>query len=47
VFAHDEMECNVGDEVTIVESKPISKNKKFVVQEITKRNEKAEGLAEV
>lgn len=46
VFAHDELECNVGDEVTIVESKPISKNKNFVVQEITKRNEKAEGLAE-
>jgi small subunit ribosomal protein S17 len=47
VFAHDELECNVGDEVLIVESKPISKNKKFVVQEIIKRNEKAEGLAEV
>jgi small subunit ribosomal protein S17 len=46
VFAHDELECNVGDEVMIVESKPISKNKKFVVQEIIKRNEKAEGLAE-
>ena len=47
VFAHDELECNVGDEVLIVETKPISKNKKFAVQEITKRNEKAEGLAEV
>ena len=47
VFAHDELECNVGDEVLIVESKPISKNKKFVVQEIIKRNEMAEGLAEV
>jgi small subunit ribosomal protein S17 len=46
VFAHDEMDCNVGDEVTIVESKPISKKKHFVVQEITKRNETAEGLAE-
>jgi small subunit ribosomal protein S17 len=47
VFAHDVLDCNVGDEVIIVESKPISKNKKFAVQEITKRNEKAEGLAEV
>ena len=47
LFAHDELDCNVGDEVIIVESKPISKNKRFVVQEISKRNEKAEGLAEV
>ena len=47
LFAHDELDCNVGDEVIIVESKPMSKNKRFVVQEISKRNEKAEGLAEV
>jgi small subunit ribosomal protein S17 len=47
LFAHDELDCNVGDEVIIVESKPLSKNKRFVVQEITKRNEKAEGIAEV
>jgi len=47
LFAHDELDCNVGDEVIIVESKPISKNKRFVVQEISKRNEKAEGMAEV
>ena len=47
LFAHDELDCNVGDQVIIVESKPISKNKRYVVQEISKRNEKAEGLAEV
>ncbi|MEN8241112.1 MAG: 30S ribosomal protein S17 [Chloroflexota bacterium] len=47
LFAHDELDCNVGDEVIIVESKPMSKNKRFVVQEISKRNEKAEGMAEV
>lgn len=46
VFAHDEMDCSVGDEVMIVESKPISKKKHFVVQEILKRNAKTEDLAE-
>jgi len=37
VKAHDELECKVGDEVIIVESRPISKTKRWVVQEITKR----------
>ena len=38
VKAHDEMECSIGDEVMIVESRPISKTKRWVVQEITKKN---------
>jgi small subunit ribosomal protein S17 len=46
VKAHDELNCVVGDEVRIVESKPISKTKRWAVEEITKRNEQAEGLTE-
>jgi ribosomal protein S17 len=33
-MAHDEIGCHVGDKVTIVESRPISKNKRWVVEEI-------------
>jgi small subunit ribosomal protein S17 len=36
VMAHDEKGCNIGDEVRLVESRPISKNKRWVVEEITK-----------
>lgn len=36
--AHDENnECNVGDRVQIIESKPISRHKRFVVTEILDR----------
>lgn len=36
--AHDENnECNVGDRVQIIESKPISRQKRFVVTEILDR----------
>ncbi len=38
VMAHDELGCLEGDEVRIVESKPISRNKRWVVEEILKRN---------
>lgn len=31
---HDELNCNVGDRVRIVESKPISRTKRWVVEEI-------------
>jgi small subunit ribosomal protein S17 len=37
VMAHDEKGCNVGDEVRLVESRPISKNKRWVVEEIIKQ----------
>ncbi len=37
-FAHDELGCRIGDEVQIVESRPISRNKRWVVEEITKRS---------
>ena len=45
VKAHDELECQIGDEVVIVESKPMSKTKRWVVQEIIKRNVHAAALA--
>ena len=35
--AHDELGCQVGDQVVIVESKPMSREKRFVVESITKR----------
>ncbi|MBC8335512.1 MAG: 30S ribosomal protein S17 [Anaerolineales bacterium] len=37
VKAHDELDCNIGDEVRIVESRPISKDKRWVVEAIIKR----------
>ena len=37
VMAHDELGCEVGDEVKIVESRPISKRKHWVVEEILHR----------
>jgi small subunit ribosomal protein S17 len=33
-MAHDELDCQVGDQVIIVESKPLSKNKRWVVENI-------------
>lgn len=33
-MVHDEKDCQVGDLVRIVESKPISRHKHFVVEEI-------------
>lgn len=41
VYAHDELGCNVGDEVRIVESQPISRNKRWVVEAILNRDEAA------
>ena len=37
VKAHDELECEIGDQVMIVESKPISKTKRWVVEEIVRK----------
>ncbi len=34
VMAHDELGCQVGDKVQIVESRPISKNVCWVVEQI-------------
>ncbi len=42
VSAHDELECQIGDTVRIVESKPISKTKHWRVEAIIKRNERSQ-----
>lgn len=39
LVVHDELGCNVGDEVQIVESKPISKTKRFVVEKILSKQD--------
>jgi small subunit ribosomal protein S17 len=38
VMAHDEKGCEIGDQVRIVESRPISRNKHWVVEEILRRD---------
>ncbi len=37
VKAHDELGCQIGDRVQIVESRPLSKDKRWVVESIVKR----------
>lgn len=41
VMAHDELDCQIGDDVRIVESRPISRRKRWVVEEILRRNPQA------
>ncbi|MEJ2263631.1 MAG: 30S ribosomal protein S17 [Anaerolineales bacterium] len=38
VMAHDELGCEIGDRVLIVESRPISRHKHWVVAEILRRD---------
>lgn len=45
-LVHDELGCQLGDQVVIVESRPISKRKHWVVQEITHKVTEAEVQAE-
>jgi len=33
-MAHDELDCQLGDQVVLVESQPLSKNKRWVVEQI-------------
>lgn len=42
--AHDELSCNVGDEVVIVESAPISATVRWVVEKIVKAEIRQEGV---
>ena len=35
--AHDELNCQVGDRVQLVESKPLSRDKRWAVESIIKR----------
>ncbi len=44
VKAHDELNCQVGDRVQIVESRPLSKDKRWVVETVIKRIRFAEEL---
>ena len=37
VKAHDEMGCQIGDQVQIVESRPLSRDKRWVVETVLKR----------
>lgn len=37
-MAHDELGCQMGDQVQIVESRPLSRNKRWVVETILKRD---------
>ena len=41
VMAHDELGCQIGDHVRIVESRPISRTKRWVVEEILRRDIRA------
>jgi small subunit ribosomal protein S17 len=41
MMAHDELSCQIGDQVRIVESHPISRKKRWVVEEIIRRDIRA------
>jgi small subunit ribosomal protein S17 len=41
--AHDELGCQVGDQVRIVESRPISRHKRWVVEEILRSQASTRG----
>lgn len=43
VMAHDELGCQVGDLVRIVESRPLSRCKRWVVEAVLKKEEELEG----
>jgi len=42
VKAHDELDCQVGDQVQIVESQPISRDKHWIVETILKHETRTE-----
>ncbi len=41
MMAHDELGCQIGDHVRIVESRPISRHKRWVVEQILHRGIRA------
>ncbi len=45
-MAHDEMGCKIGDLVTIVETRPMSRHKRWMVEEII-RHEAAAGAPDI
>ncbi len=44
VKAHDEMSCQIGDKVQIVESRPLSRDKHWAVEVVLKRQGETEGV---
>lgn len=42
VKAHDELGCEIGDQVLIVESQPLSKTKRWAVEEIIRKSVSAQ-----
>jgi hypothetical protein len=46
-MAHDELGCQLGDHVRIVESRPISRHKRWVVEEILRKDIVAAAEAEL
>lgn len=44
VKAHDELECQVGDQVKLVSTKPISRDKRWVVESVIKRERHTEDI---
>lgn len=45
-MVHDELGCRLGDQVRIVESRPISKTKRWVVEEVLRKATEAEVAAQ-
>jgi small subunit ribosomal protein S17 len=43
VMAHDELGCQIGDRVQIIESRPISRRKRWVVEQILRHQVGGEG----
>ncbi len=41
-MAHDELNCQIGDRVRIVESRPLSRRKRWVVEEVLRHEIGAE-----
>jgi len=41
VMAHDDLNCQLGDQVLLVESRPMSRHKRWVVEKINRRDEAA------
>jgi small subunit ribosomal protein S17 len=47
LIAHDEMDCRIGDQVQIIETKPISKTKRWAVEKVTTKREEKDIPVEV
>jgi small subunit ribosomal protein S17 len=37
IMAHNELKCHIGDEVQVVESRPMSRNKRWMVETVLRR----------